>query len=273
MLTKRLAFVIVLLSVAPAPATGQGSVADRALNDARAQWLQRKGVHADIYVLAGSAAARSMPWIVSDAERAIAANLEWLGERDPKGRLKLFFVGSRDEMRPFTGTRAGGWSIVAEGTAFFVANDTVRPPLIHETMHLLSWRLWGMPGGRWLSEGVASLSAGGCRDWTIDQIGAALYHDRLLATIPEMRKQFRTGGIQGAVNYLSAASLVSFIDQTWGRDRLRELWRSGGMGGAQQVLGASPLAIERRWRMRVAGGRAPATWSAMSREIERYGCE
>ena len=187
--------------------------------------------------------------------------------------LTLFFVGSRDEMRPFTGSRAAGWSIVGEGTAFFVANDSIRPAIRHEVMHLLSWRLWGTPGGMWMSEGVATAAVGRCNKWEIDGIASALYRDRQLATIDEMRRRFRTGGTQGTINYLSAGSLVSFIDKTWGRDKLRELWQSRGMSGAQQVLGVSPLVIEQRWRDSVMREPPAASWHVISRSIAQSGCE
>ena len=265
---------ICLLVVLPAIAESQAitSVADRALTRPGARWVERRTPNADIYVLRGSGAEPKLARIASDSERAIRANLAWLGETNSGGRLRLFFVGSREEMRPFTGTRSSGWSIVAEGTAFFVANDSVNPAIRHETMHLLSWRLWGTPGGVWLSEGLATAAAGRCNAWGIDEIAAALYRDRQLATIAGMRRRFRTGGTQGAVHYISAGSLVQFIDRTWGRERLRHLWKSG-MAGARQSLGASSLAVEQRWRAHVSNQRPQAGWPSIARQIERTGCE
>jgi hypothetical protein len=270
-----LKIVAVILMVVPAMLSAQSveSLAERALANPLARWIHRRTPGADVYVLTGSAAQPMLRAIADESERSIRANLEWLREGSAKGRLKLFFVGSRDEMRPFTGTRSAGWSVVGEGTAFFVANDSVRPAIRHEVMHLLSWRLWGAPGGMWLSEGVATAAAGHCRDWSIQGIASSLYRDRQLATIDDMRRRFRTGGTQGTVHYLSAGSLVLFIDETWGRDRLRELWQSKGMSGAQNVLGVSPLVVEQRWRRRVSSEPPAAPWSVISREVARTGCE
>lgn len=252
-----------------APAT----LADRTLSRPDVRWIYRRTADANVYVLSSSAAAPMLPLLASESQRAIEANLQWLGERSSKGRLNLFFVGSRDEMRPFTGTGSGGWSVVSEGTAFLVASDSINPAIRHEVMHLLSWRLWGTPGGVWMSEGAATAAVGGCRDWTLDEIAAALYRDRQLATISEMRRRFRNGGTQGAVHYLSAGSLVEFIDRTWGRVKLRELWQSGGMGGAERVLGVTPLTLEQRWRSHVAEQTAPEQWNAMRRQVAALGCE
>lgn len=252
-----------------APAT----LAQRTLDRSDVRWVHRRTADANVYVLAGSVPATMLTHLAGESQRAIEANLQWLGERGSNGRLNLFFVGSRDEMRPFTGTRSGGWSVVAEGTAFLVASDSVNPALRHEIMHLLSWRLWGIPGGVWMSEGIATAAVGGCRDWTLNEIAAALYRDRQLATIPEMRRRFRNGGTQGAIHYLSAGSLIEFIASMWGRDRLRELWRSGGMAGAERVLGITPLALEQRWRAHVARLTSGVRWRTIQREVAALGCE
>jgi hypothetical protein len=83
------------------------------------------------------------------AENAIEANLKWLGAKPTDARVRLFFVKSRLDMRQFVGGTPGGSAIEMEGTAFLVANDSVRPSLRHETMHLLAWRAWGPPAASW----------------------------------------------------------------------------------------------------------------------------
>ena len=267
------ASVLVALAWGAAAASqGPATVAERTLARSDFRWSHRRTANANVYVLRGSDAAPLLSQLAVKSEQAITENLSWLGERGTKGRLNLFFVGSRDEQRPFTGTRSAGWSIVAEGTAFLVANDSVRPAIRHEVMHLLSWRLWGSPGGMWLSEGVATASAGRCRDWTIDEIAAALYRQRELATAATLRRRFRTGGTEGTVHYISAASLVMYIDATFGRAKLRELW-SSGLAGVDQVLGISALELERRWRAQTATVDSPVRWSSIAREINRAGCE
>lgn len=253
----------------PQPST----VAARTIARTDFRWVVRRTPNANLYALEGSPAVLLLPRLARDAESAISANLTWLGERRTKGKLNLFFVGSRDEQRPFTGTRSMGWSIVGEGTAFFVANDSISPAIRHETMHLLSWRLWGTPGGVWMSEGVATAAVGGCRDWTIDEIASSLYRERELATIGVLRRRFRTGGREGTVHYLSAGSLVLYIDAAFGREKLRELWRSGGLAVSENVLGVSTLELERRWRANIARLQPPARWPVIAREITRSGCE
>jgi hypothetical protein len=154
-------------------------------------------------------------------------------------------------MRPLTGgATPGGWSVTAEGTAFFVANDSVHPALRHEIMHLLSWRMWRTPGVAWLSEGVASVAGGQCRGWSFDDVAAALDRDHRPVPLDSLG-DFVFAGETGAAYYLESASVVSFIDRTYGRRRLREFWRTGGFGGIERSLGVTrgsrtPLARRRR---------------------------
>lgn len=264
-----IACIPIIVEAQRTPAT----LAERTLARADVRWIYRRTADANVYVLSGSAPAGMLTYLAAESQRAIDANVQWLGERSFRGRLNLFFVGSRDEMRTFTGTRSGGWSVVSEATAFLVAGDSIGPALRHEVMHLLSWRLWGTPGGVWMSEGVATAAVGGCRDWTLDAIAAALYRDRQLATISEMRRRFRNGGTQGTIHYLSAGSLVEFIDRTWGRDKVRQLWQSGGMGAAERVLGVTPLTLEQRWRSHVAQQAGEVSWGVIRRSVAALGCE
>jgi hypothetical protein len=209
-----------------------------------------------VYVLAGSPAERLLPTLAADAERAIAANLAWLGEPAARVKLRLFFVGSREQMRPLTG-----------------ANDSVRPALRHELMHLLSWRLWGTPGGVWLSEGVASVAAGSCRGWSFDDVAAALDRAGRLVAFDELRQRFIFAGEAGAARYLQSASVVAYIERVHGRRRLRAFWSTGGFGGSEHSLGVGAAVLEARWRADVARRRTPASWAAMWRVIHAHGCE
>ena len=247
------------------------SLSERALEIAK--WTQHVSRSAVVYVPTGTTASQSARVIASRVEDAIRANLLWLGENPRGGRLNLFFVTSREEMRRFVGAPSGGWSEVREGTAFFVANGVAQPALRHETMHLLSWRLWGTPSGMWMSEGVATAAAGRCNRWTIDQLAGALYRERQLPTISSMRRRFRTGGHEGTAYYLSAASLVLHIDREYGRDKVRELWRSGGMSNVNSVLGVTQLTLESEWRRSLSAQPRIGRWKDIARTIEAEGCE
>jgi hypothetical protein len=255
------------------PGSQAGSpVATAALDAPGATWKSRKTKHAVVYALAGTAAERRLASDADRAERAIVANLAWLGASGGSP-LRLFLVGSREDMRRFTGNASGGWSVTAEGTAFFVANDSVRPALRHETMHLLSWRHWGTPGGMWLSEGLATLAVGDCQGQTIEQAVAAARTAGMFAPLDTLRSAFVTAGEIGVAHYMESASLVRYIDRTYGRKKLRAFWSTGGLGGAVVSLGITPEALEERWRESLRKTSPKSSWATLWNRIKARGCE
>jgi hypothetical protein len=261
-----------------APASAQtpdsAPVARIALDAPGLRWLHQHTAHADLYVLAGSAAERVSDALADASERAIVDNLRWLRAADADTpRVRLFFVGTRQQMAPFTGGTSGGWAETREGTAFFVANDSVRPPLRHEVMHLLSWRLWGPPSSRWLSEGLGVIAAGACRGHSVDEVTAALDRAGRLVSLDVLRNQFVVTGETGAAHYFEAASLATYIDRVYGRDTLRALWSRGGLVRARETLGVPLETLERRWRATIALTDAQTTWAALWPELRSHGCE
>lgn len=131
--------------------------------------------------------------------------------------MRLFFVGSRDQIEPITGSRAPGLSETGSGSAFFVLTDSVRMGLRHEVMHLLSWRAWGVPSAFWMSEGLATASVPACGGLTTGVVVAMLDRARLFIPLETLRTNFSFSGDTGFVLYLEAADLVQFVDKTYGR--------------------------------------------------------
>ena len=198
--------------------------------------------------------------------RAIAA-AHWRTAVTPRASLSAL-VGSAAEPLlpvPFTGSTAGGWSVPDARMAFFVANDTVRPALPHELMHLIAWQLWGQPSSFWMSEGLATVAAGPCRGYAVDDIVAAIDRAGRLPAFDALRFHFVYRDEQGAIEYFQAASLVAYIDRVGGRARLRALWRATNPGNEVAV-------IEPQWRAEIARHRAPAPWDTIFGSIWAGNC-
>lgn len=283
-MSHRMYMVVPLLVICVARAEAQtpraGSSAEALPPAARAalaspgiSWKSRRTPHAVVYAATGSAAERTLPVNADRAERAIAANLAFLGVRSGAAPLRIFLVGSREEMRPFTGGTPGGYSITAEGTAFLVANDSVRPALRHETMHLLSWRHWGTPGGMWVSEGLATLAAGPCHGQTPDQIVAAARMAGLFAPLDTLRTGFVAAREIGVVHYMESASLVQYIDRRFGRAKLKTFWSTGGLGGIRKSLGIDAAELESGWKASLARVAPKSSWPSLWAKINARGCE
>jgi hypothetical protein len=238
-----------------------------------ASWETVRGRHADLYAIRGSALQKKLTPLETTAHNAITGNLALLGAAAPTARLRLFFVSSRAELKTLLGATAGGHAETAEGAAFFVTNDSVGAPLRHETMHLLSWSLWGRPSSNWISEGLATLATKTCAGHDIDDIAASLDAERRLPSMATLRRDFTVAGEVGATHYIAAASLTSHIVRSRGMAGLKALWQQGGLANARTALGIEANTLEREWRTALERRARVAPWPRIYAAIRSHGCE
>lgn len=176
-------------------------------------------------------------------------------------------------LTPLTGTTYGGIPFIGEGTVFFAADDSLPPALRHEMMHLISWRAWGPPSTEWLSEGVATLLAGGCGGYSIDEIVATLYRENRLVPLETLWHHFDVHGETGVIYYMQAASLFDFVDRTFGRAKLRAFWPIGAYANIRQRLGIDLPTLEKRWLADVARRKPSDSWAEIWSATKSRGCE
>lgn len=260
-----------------APTAAQGadtSIVLRALDTAMYQWHRVETSRATLYA-AVSVSPHAIAQIADSVDGIIASHLTWLGAAEMGSKLRLFFVGSRDEIEPITGSRAPAWSEPGSGSAFFVVTDSARTALRHETMHLLSWREWGVPSAFWMSEGVATAAVPLCGGLSTGAVVSMLDRAGMLLPLETLRSNFSFAGDTGFVFYLQSADLVQFIDRTFGREKLRTVWSGDGLAGVRETLGVDRWTLERDWRAAVSAAPAPVAWlgwPAWRAELDRHGC-
>jgi len=250
-----------------------GSLAPRALALPGYHWVHRRTPHAEIYVRGGSSAEKIIASLPANVERAVTADLARLGVPFSGPRLRLFFVGSRDEMRPLVGAMPGGHAATDEGAGFLIGNDSIQPAMRHEIMHLLSWRLWGTPSTAWFSEGLATSAAGKCGGkYSVHQVAAVLARENRLVPLDTLWKHFIYSAETGATYYIEGASLVEYIERRFGHDGLRALWPIGAYDDVDRRLGINRATLERDWRASLPP--APTSgWAEIFTNITRRGCE
>jgi hypothetical protein len=260
-----------------APTSEQGadtSLVVRALDTTRYHWRIAETPRTTIYA-AATVPTTTVTQVADSIEDIISSHLAWLSEEEMGPKLRLFLLDSRDEIESITGSRAPGLSEPGSGSAFFVLNDSTRMGLRHETMHLLSYRLWGVPSGYWLSEGVATSSVPLCGGLPRSAVVAMLDRAQMLIPLETVRSKFTFAGDTGFVFYLEAADLVQYIDTTYGRDKLRAVWTNGGLANVRETLGVDRATLERDWRAAIAA--TPATrewpgWPAWRAQLNQHGC-
>jgi len=137
----------------------------------------------------------------------------------------------------------------------------------HELMHLVVRQLSfncaaGLP--RWLDEGLAVWAEGGMDEYQQELLEQAIAEDSLLS-LRAINSSFSAHAQRASLAYAQGYSVVNFLLERYGRERMLELlavFRQGATydGALQQVYGLDLDGVENLWRAEI--GAAPRPTSA-----------
>ena len=232
-------------------------------------WARADTAHFRIYVEDGPDANARLRRLGAAAETALADVRAFVGRRSPTGRQSLFFVDSRERMRPLLGSTPGGFAVPHEDVAFFTApRDGAAPPLRHELAHLEAWETFGERREAWTDEGLATAAVGRCDVYTLADTAAAIVREGRAVPLTTLAADFHR--LDDVDAYLQAASVMAFVRERWGLDAVAALWRAG-LAGAERATVLAPDALDAAWRAHVqAEDRGVVVeWS----QIRERGCE
>ncbi len=225
----------------PGPPSG---LARTALAHPAFRWDSLAGPGLTTYLRSGSYAASRADDLHARTGDALRHALALLGESAYPAHLRVFYVGSRDDMVPITGGRHTGTTDAGAHAVALVENESWRAFTRHEVMHAVSLLLWGQPGGAedtpqdsaaaeawrrggWLREGLAAAAENRCGPYTNRGASAVMQGEGTLIPIGALAGSFYEQDDLAA--YLQAGSLVEYLLGTYGRERFQALWRSGSV--------------------------------------------
>ncbi len=198
---------------------------------------------------------------------------EFAVERKP---AYIYIFGSYDDLRSSIGESAQEWT---GGRAYPELNVVLIgvPPnqlsfgkraVPHEFSHLIIHRVTDNPFGslpRWLDEGLAMWAEGELEAEYRNALSQAVRSNRLLS-LRSLASNFPADSRQATLAYAQSYSMVVFIQQTFGREKIGELlavFREGSADEAalRRVLGVGVEELDRQWRASqgVRDALAPAT--------------
>ena len=203
---------------------------------------------------------------------AIQDSLDWLKEdtgahlREP---IELYIYGSAADLRGsmvFPQEWTGGVAFtryrrIAIGIG--PANlDWGKKALAHELTHLVVHQMTFNPYGElptWLEEGLAMRSEGSLGADFAGYLQAAIEGDTLISA-RSLSSPFSALADQSRLSYAESFSLVEFLVDSFGKDRMLELletFRAGNSydGALKSVYGFDTDGLDRRWREHIG---APA---------------
>jgi len=200
-----------------------------------------------LYYQAGTFAGRHRQALLRSAELAISEVLVFMNESEYNRILHVFYVGSREEMNTLVGRTYTGLATWTASGVFLVSNPEWRSFDKHEITHVLTMGMWGAPDStsRWMVEGVAIYNDGWCREYSVDEIAAELLSQNKLPPLERLFANFRELGEINAGIY--AASFIGFIRETYGADKVYDLWKNG-TADIERILDSSTDQLAKSWK-------------------------
>jgi hypothetical protein len=275
--------VLVPVAVAMAQSPGARELQPRTValdtlrRTAGPKWRRASARHFVVYY-EEPIAAGSLKATMDSLERAWDAAATLLGQVVPDApRASVFVTRSRTRFAGLVSPEAKGLTTrlpSGDDVIILVRNDSVRPYIRHEVMHLVSFRAWGAPGESraWLAEGLATFADGKCQSTTILAKSRDLLAARPLLGVHDVVENFvpmwRT---ERAAAYVLAGSLVDYLWFSRGRDGVRRLWTGRDSVTDVGILPGTSGEQTAGWRKHVALAAAGAP--ALSKKaFQRAGC-
>ena len=235
------------LAVAACSPTNQrssatGNYAESALANPRFLWDSISTAAFTLYTPRGSYAAARASQYRAEVADGITHALAMLGESSYPAHLRLFVMGSREDVESVTGIGWNGWTDAAGNNAAVVARPECRPVFKHEIMHAVSLRLWGNPlgpdkdpsppadsalmaRGGWLREGIAAAAEDLYGNFSYRGMAAQWLAEGTIFPFDTLVNRFYQ--VDDLAAYLQSGSLVNYLLGQYGHDRFRIVWREG----------------------------------------------
>lgn len=211
------------------------------------QWTQHATSHFQLRAQAGVRSRKKLK-AIGEKMDAIQQELLTLLNETEKQRLVIFLLKDKQTLTSYTGFPANGYTDTQKGIIYFVDKEPFHLALRHETMHALSWRLWGVPNTYWLSEGLAVYASGNCGNYHLHSLAHALNKQGKITDIKSLTQNFDFRALEPS---LQAASMVKFIYEEYGVSTLKYYWKNG-FSDTSDGIKLSIQELKKNWKNHIA---------------------
>jgi hypothetical protein len=182
--------------------------------------------------------------LAAQAEKALRANLRFIGAPRYGNQIYLFVLPSPRDMQSLINAYANGASHPEEHAVFVVEGHG--DELLHELNHEVVTTLWGK-SEFWIAEGLAAYAAdpGG-----IDDRCRKAFEDHWSLTLQDMVQPGWNAAqdpYPARVIYPMLGSFVKYLKDNYGMSSIRRTWQNGS-GSIPKVYGKSLDDLDRAWR-------------------------
>ena len=238
--------LVPLLALASSTFGQQSETTLRILSHGEYDWQLLETKHFRIHYPPTSFAAAELPVIRRNLEDARTLALAHLGVFDYGRVVDVFLVDTRSDVVQLMGSGATGMANWADHFVILVHNPVWDAFIRHEILHVYHENVWGIGGEpfHWFQEGFATYSHGLCGPYDIEEITTYLHNESMLYGLEELFRSFRQ--LDELIRNIQAASLVSYLFETYGSEKVKELWVEG-VEKIDSVLGIPADELESRF--------------------------
>jgi hypothetical protein len=119
----------------------------------------------------------------------------------------------------------------------------------HELMHVMANNTWGMKPKPWLNEGFATYSDDRWHGYGLHDLSKFLLLERKLIPLEKLIDDFR--GHNDMISYPQAGSFVKFLYETYGSEKVKQLWAKGSAKDLARILGHDVTSLEKAWHQKL----------------------
>lgn len=220
------------------------------LNKPGSDWVTRSSGHFQIHYLPASRAESEIDVLLEQNEAILASHLATLGVERYDKTIDLFYFDSRNQISEIVSKPFRALADAASMTVLTIRNNEEIGRDAHEIMHVVSFDLWGGWEDRielaWLSEGLATFADKPCNGYEMSELAAhILMNTEDAVPLDSLATNFRQ--YPEMIGYVLMASFVGFIVDTYGIERLHQLWVEN-YPNFEKVFGGDLATFEQKWR-------------------------
>lgn len=174
--------------------------------------------------------------LIKESFDAIEANSKLIGLNEFRDTVFIRFLRSREEMFPLSGTKASGNAHPHISTLYAVSNESSRPPIKHELIHLISMLEWDYPpsSSTWMNEGLGTFAENCCSGWSVAEIYRYFLETDQLIPMDLLSSDFYKQPEMFA--YHQSGYIVEYLLANYSIEQFKQLWKNG-FGKFQEIYG------------------------------------
>lgn len=238
-----------------------------AINDTRFNWRTVSSERIDLHWYSGDSVGSEL---LEAADAGLIRLEKEMGIELP-AEVDIFIYGNSDDMRQamlYVQEWAGGlafsdYGVILMGVRPAEVEDWGKPTIAHELAHLVVGQFgWSCVGGSrptWLEEGLAMYAEGEPQDYVLNDIANGITNNSFVP-VRSLTGAFPAHGVDAGIAYSQSYSLVAYLLENYGRQKLSQLilLLTDGHGydpALEQVYGFNMDGLETEWRAAIG---APA---------------